>query len=250
MRIYVNTRLRSLIPAIALVLGTLAAGESPAQPVTDHLRASASVASDYVLHGLAQTGDEPSLRFVLDFESEGGFFVGGSVANVDYAAETQFRKPRDIQINVYGGRLWRKGQWTANVALSRYAYPDIAISYDYTELGFTVSYRDRYFLTASRVGEYLSVYGEAWDYRAGLAWPLVENLELGVNAGKFRSRGPFGAAYTYWDVGLSRPAGRFTLDLRLHDNSYDRSSLLGDRVDNLWVLSLTYVLLPAGRRSH
>ncbi len=237
------------IAAFVCLCALLAAREGAAQSVPDRLRASLSVASDYVLHGLAQTDDEPSLRFALDFESAGGFFAGGAVANVGYTAEAQFSRPRDTQISLYGGYLWRKGQWSANVALSRYIYPDIAINYDYTQLAFTVSYRDRYFLTGARVTDYLAVYGDAYDYRAGLAWPLVQNLELGVNAGSFDARGPFGADYTYWDAGLSRPVGRFNLDLRIHDNTYGRSSLLGNRVDDLWVLSLTYVLLPSARQA-
>jgi len=243
-----DSSLRARIVAFLAILAVLAANTAAAQTARDRLRASVSLASDYILHGLAQTDGEPSLRLALDFESEGGFFVGGTLANVDYLFEDRFRKPRDSQIAVYGGHLWRRGQWTANVALSRYVYPGIEINYDYTQLAFTVAYRDRYFLTASRVSNYLSVSGDAYDYRAGMAWPWVENLELGVNAGRFSSSGRFGSSYTYWDAGLSRPAGRFTLDLRFHDSTYGRSSLLGNYVENLWVLSLSYVLLPTGSR--
>jgi hypothetical protein len=88
------------------------------------------------------------------------------------------------------------------------------------------------------------VYEDAYAFRAGIAAPWIRDLEFEVNAGRFRSEGESGVAYNFWDAGLSRPFGRFSVDLRYHDNGYGVSSLLGNRSQDLWVLSLTHVLLP------
>ena len=236
--------LRTTACAVVLLLFAAAAA---AQPVRDRLRVSASLSSDNILHGLSQTDDEAAARFAVDFGGARGWFVGGSLANVGYAAEAQFARPRESQLNVYGGYVWQQPRWRTNVSLSRYAYPDIARNYDYSRLAVTTSYRDRVFLTAARTNDYLSIYDDAWIVGAGIAAPWVADLELGVNAGRFRADGAGGISFSYWDIGLSRPVGRFALDLRFHDSSYPGDSLLGNRTENRWVFSLTRVLLPAPR---
>lgn len=231
----------SVTALIAVVL--LSDAPALAQPETSALRGSISLSSDYVLNGLAQTHDDPSVRLSLDFEHRSGFFAGGSVGNVDYLAEAQFRKPRDTQAVLYAGYLWRRGPWMTNLTLSRYRYPGLERSYDYTQATANVSFRDRYFLAVSRSSSYLAVYDGGKLYRAGIALPWFRNLEFGVNAGRFEVEGPFYASYSFWDIGLSRPFGKFALDLRYHDNTYGYSTLLGNRSEDLWVLSMTYSFL-------
>jgi uncharacterized protein (TIGR02001 family) len=233
--------------ALIAFLGSVAVAGVEAQPGPDRLRASVALSSDYVLHGLAQTRDRPSLHVSLDFEHEAGFFAGGSLANVDYEAEAGFSTPRDSLLTLYGGYVWRKGPWASNVALSRYVYPDIVRDYDYTQIAVTASFRDRYFLTAARSSDYLAVYDTSRYVRAGVAVPWSRGLEFGINAGRFTTGGAFGTSYDFWDAGVSRAAGRLALDLRFHDNGYGRASLLGNATGNLWVLSLTYVFLPLDR---
>lgn len=236
------------LPASFIVaLLICAASPSVAQPVPDKFRAAVTVASDYVLHGLAQTTSGPSLRLSFDYEHPTGFFAGGALANVEYRAERQFSRPREYQAVVYAGYVWRRNDWMANLTLSRYEYPDITISYDYTQLAATLSFRDRYFLTAARSSDYLAIYDDSEYWSAGIAQPWIRDLEFSVNAGRFRTDGYFAASYSFWDIGLSRTAGRFALDLRFHDNTYDRWSLLGNGAGDLWVLSLTHVFLPRDR---
>jgi uncharacterized protein (TIGR02001 family) len=235
----------------AVLAGLASLGAIPparAQPQPDALHGSVSLSSDYVLNGLAQTYDRPSVRVSVDFEHDSGFFAGGSLANVDYEAEDQFRTPRDTQLNVYTGYVWRRNQWMTNLTLSHYRYPGIERRYDYTQATANVSFRGRYFLAVSRASEFLSIYDNADIYRAGAALPWIGGLEMGVNAGRLRSRGFVDTSYTFWDIGLSRPLGRFALDLRYHDNTYEQSSLLGNDAQDLWVLSMSYALVPIGRR--
>jgi uncharacterized protein (TIGR02001 family) len=243
-----DSRLRRGLCAGAAASVVLANASAWAQPAPDSLSASVTLSSESMLNGLAQTHDEPSLVVALDFEHRTGFFVGGAVANVGYAAEYQFREPRDSAVSAYAGYLWRANRWVANVSVARYGYPGIEPGYDYTQLTASVSFRDRYFLTVSRAGDYLSIYDSADVYRAGIAVPWLRNIEVGVNAGRFGADGSFDTSYTFWDVGLSRSIGRLALDLRYHDNTYGFSSLLGNDASDQWVLSLSYPFLPVGRR--
>ncbi|HUF72622.1 MAG TPA: TorF family putative porin [Gammaproteobacteria bacterium] len=239
---------RGLLAGVAAIGVALANASAQAQRAPSSLHGSVTLSSEYMQNGLAHTHDEPSLSVSLDFEHQSGFFVGGAVANVDYIAESQFGKPRDTAANVYAGYLWRRNQWMVNSSVARYQYPDIERSYDYTQATANVAFRDRYFFTVSRTGDYLSIYDSAEVYRAGVALPWLRNIEFGVNAGRFSADGSFDTSYTFWDAGLSRSIGRFALDLRYHDNTYGFSSLLGNDASNLWVLSLTYPFLPiAGR---
>ena len=243
-----DSRIRRGLLACVTVVGVLTNASAQAQPAPNPLNGSVTLSSEYMQYGLAQTHDEPSLSVSLDFEHQSGFFVGGAVANVGYVAESQFRKPRDSAASIYAGYLWRGNRWMTNLTVSRYGYPDIERSYDYTQVTASVSVRDRYFVAVSKTGDYLSIYDSAEVYRAGVALPWLRNLEFGVNAGRFSADGSFDTSYTFWDAGLSRSIGRLAVDLRYHDSTYGFSSLLGNDASDLWVLSLTYPFLPiAGR---
>ena len=226
----------------AALLWTAAAAHAQTGP--NDLRASLLAGTDYVRHGLSQNDQAPALRVAFDFEHKSGLFFGGSLGNVEYAAESRFRKPRDTELRAYAGYLWRKNQWMTNVTFARYVYPDIEQSYEYNEAAVNLSYRDRYFLSVSRGEEYLGVLDSSTRVRVGLALPWIRDLEFGANLGKSRIDARADIDYTYWDIGLSRALGRFAFDLRFHDSTAARSSLAGNDTDNRWVFSMTYALVP------
>jgi uncharacterized protein (TIGR02001 family) len=236
----------------ALSLGTvllLLSGEiAHAQQSDASLRVSFSLGSDYKHNGLSLTNSDPTARFSADYEHPSGFFAGGFVSNVDFAAEDSFRKPRRYQANLYAGYFWRGTNWAANVSLARYLYPELIVSYDYTQASVNFSFQDKFFFGATRSSDYLSIYRNSYQYRVGVVQPTALDLEIGLNAGRFRSEGVFYTAYSFWDLGLSRALGRFALDLRYHDNTYRRASLLGDSGTDRWVFSVTTALLPRARQ--
>jgi len=220
--------------------------ESSAQTGREELYASVTLSSDYVQHGLSQTRGEGAFRVALDYEHDSGFFAGGFVVNVDYAAET-WRRDRDEQIDLYTGFAWRGREWSTSVSLSRYYYPGLYIRYDYTEIVAGFGFRDRFFFDAGYAHNYLSLDRPSYHYEAGIVWPWLRKLEVGANLGKMRADRFRGARYTYWDVGLSRVLGRFSLDLRYHDNTMSRATLLGDPAGDRWVLSASYAIAPRAR---
>jgi len=218
-----------------------------AQPGASPLHVALLIASDYKQNGLSQTRSDPVLRISADFEHVSGFFAGGAIANADYASDRRRLSQRDTQTNFYTGYSWRGTRWSSNVFASRYIYAGYSPSYNYTETTLGTSYRDRYFLSYSRSNDYYSRGQRTDQLRAGLALPWVSELEVSLNGGRFRTRGAFNTEYSFWDVGVSRVLGRFALDLRYHDNSYNRTSFIGEDGDERWVFSVSYAVIPRDR---
>jgi uncharacterized protein (TIGR02001 family) len=228
----------------ALLLG-LGCGTAESQLPQGNLHVALLLASDYRHNGLSQTDTDTALRVSIDYARAAGWFAGGHLANVDYAAEEHYREPREIEITAYGGYEWRRSDWSTNVQLARYVYPGIAVDYDYTEASANFGFRDRWFLEFGASDDYLGVYGTSYRYGGGLALPIAGQLELGINAGEFRASEVYHTRYGFWDAGLTRIVGRFALDLRYHDNSFYGSSLYGSAgEDEQWVLSASLALAP------
>jgi uncharacterized protein (TIGR02001 family) len=219
-------------------------GIANAQQAPPDLRVSVLLGSDYIHNGLSVTDSNPTARFAMDYVHPSGFFAGGYLTNVEFAAEQGFYKPRKLEANLYAGYAWRKRNWATNVSLARYRYPDLLLSYDYTQLAANFSFKDTYFLGVTRSSDYLSIYGGSYQVRGGIVVPTALDLEIGINAGQFRSRGMLDVAYDFWDVGISRAAGRFALDLRYHGNDYGNASLLGEGGSNRWVFSVAIGIIP------
>ena len=214
-----------------------------AAQTSDRLRASVTIASDYVHSGLLQTDDDPSLMLSVDYELENGFFSGATLGNVDYVSDERLSSSRDSQITVYAGYQWRRDQWRTSVTLSRYIYPDFERDYDYWYGSATVSYRDRYFASAAYSNNYLDLYDRTKQIRTGFALPWVGDIEFSATVGRFSFSGRRAETFSFWNIGISRPFGRVAADLRYHDNTLDRNSIAGNLTHDQWVVSMTLPLL-------
>jgi uncharacterized protein (TIGR02001 family) len=240
----IRTRSMRRLSLLATVLG-IVPGPSLAQSTAGRFSLAATAASDYFDRGLRQTGAGPALRIAADFTHGSGFFAGGFIANVEYQIESAFSRPRDTQLNVYAGYERRGRNWTAAVMLSRYRYPDLVISYDYTQIAATAGFRDRFFVGAAYADDWLGIGGSSYRYDVGATLPLERNFELGATLGRMHTGALFlGGSFTYWDVGVSKVIDRFALDLRYHQATLDRPTLLGSPDGERWALSVTYAILP------
>src|SRR5690606_2924665 len=123
--------------------------------------------------------------------------------------------------------------------LSRYTYPGARFDYDYGEVAGNVWFRDRVFVSVSYTDDLLGSGRSATNREVGVAWPLAWNLELGATVGRLRYGRAPGGAYDHWNVGVSKLAGRFAVDLRYHDSDYPYASYLGAGAGR-WVLSVSY----------
>jgi len=229
------------------VLASFCGGAAMAQAPSDRLRLALQLTSDFKQNGLSQSASDPAARLALDFEHPSGFFAGGFVSTVEYAAEKNFRSPRDSLVDVYAGYQWRRPQWSGSAFVSRYVYPGSSIDYDYTQATGSFSLRNRYFFEVSGSDKYMGIYGRSLLFRGGFSFPVRWDLDVGMNAGHFDASGRFDASYEFWDVGVSRVLGRFALDLRYHDNGYASTTLYGDGDGDRWVFSVAYAITPRNR---
>jgi uncharacterized protein (TIGR02001 family) len=230
------------------VLAVALAGPARAQRPESAVHAAATLMSDYKHLGLSHSDSRPAVKLAVDYDHRSGFFAGGYLVNVEYAAEYGSATPRDYEVDAYVGYQWRGARWTANAIVSRYIYPGIDFRYDYTRSAVNLAFKDRYFFGAAYSENFYSINRSAYDYFAGAAIPLRHGLEIGINIGRFQSSELRNASYTFWDVGVSRLFPRFVLDLRYHDNTYDRTTRLGDGRGDHWVFSASYAI--ATRRSN
>lgn len=234
---------RFLLACLAGLLGEAALAQTDGRPV--HL--SLLLASDFKHNGLSQTGSDPALRLSADFEHRSGFFTGGSIRNAEFYADERSPSQRKSSANLYLGFLWRRDRWSGSVSATRYIYPGSSSRYDYSQTAAGFSYRNRYFFSYARSNDYFSIGQAAHEYRAGVALPWIWNLQTSMNVGELQSDDVFDVSYSFWDIGVSKVVGRFALDLRYHDDTYDRSTSIGESGGDRWVLSVSYAISPRAR---
>jgi uncharacterized protein (TIGR02001 family) len=238
-----GARARIFVSWPGLVAAAVTASAS-AQQGPDNLHAALTIASDSLRWGLSQVDSGNSWQASVDFELDSGFFVGGSAGNVEYATEALRERPREQRLYGYVGGVWRGEKWSASLALARNAYPGLAFSYDFDEVVTSISYRDRYFVTASRTDDLLSFGNGATHVELGAAWPTLWGLEVGGSVGRMDTYAVAGHRYTHWNVGVSKVLRRFAFDLRYYDTTQKAVTYLGAPVRNEWVASVSYALAP------
>jgi uncharacterized protein (TIGR02001 family) len=224
-----------------LVAVTLPASGVFAQDSAPGISAYVTVANDYRQRGLSQLDSGVSWQLGVDYEHESGFFVGGLAANVEYAVEETWPEQRDYVVDYYAGYAWGRRDWRFNIALGRYAYPDMSPDYDYNELTFSTTFRKRFSYAAGYTNRLYSRSYSAWYHELGFAQPLRFDLELSAALGQFNADLPgYDFDYTHWNVGLSKVVRRFALDLRFFETTEAAPSILGNPDGDAWVLSVSY----------
>jgi uncharacterized protein (TIGR02001 family) len=225
-----------LIATTALARPESAAGQGAAPGLDGYL----TLGTGYWNRGLSQNDDGLSLQLGVDYQHRTGFFVGGELADVDYAAEDPRNEPRELEMDTYLGFHRRNTEWSWTLTLARYLYPDSTTRFDYSEISASVGFRDRIFFRTSYTDDFLSLRRSALNSELTMALPLAWNLELSAALGRFDVDVTSTSEYTHWNVGLSKVARRVVLDLRYYDNSYELVTPLGDPASNRFVLSVSY----------
>ncbi len=139
-------------PALVLAgcLGaTLAAqSQAPAAPAGFDLAGSATLGSQYVWRGLAQTDGRPTIQGGLDLTHASGFYLSAALSNISWFTDqnagfasdpTALGSPgrvgaplytpngansASVELDLFGGYRWGFAQdWTLDAGLFRYLYP-------------------------------------------------------------------------------------------------------------------------------
>jgi uncharacterized protein (TIGR02001 family) len=221
------------------LLACAASSAASAQDGTPSLNGYVTLANGYWNRGLSQN-DGLSLQLGIDYQQQRGWFVGGWAANVDYATEQSWAKPREIESEVYGGYHRRNEDWSWTLMLGRYYYPDTAVSYDWNDLSATVGFRDRVYYTAAYTDQFYGIWRSSLNQELSFALPLRGDFEIGGTLGHFELASA-GVDYTHWNLGVSKVVRRIVIDLRYYESGYDYVSWLGDP-SSQYVLSVSYAM--------
>jgi uncharacterized protein (TIGR02001 family) len=233
--------------ASALVFA-LAAAEAAGQGAAAGLNGYVTVATGYWNRGLSQHDGGLALQAGADYQHRSGLFAGGGLADVDYASADARGEPRELEASAYVGYHRRNTVWSWTATLGRYFYPDDGGSYDYSEVGASVGFRDRLFFSTSYTDDFFSLDRPAWNSELAMTFPLARNFELSAALGRFDLDITSSTEFTHWNVGVSKVARRVAFDLRYYRSRYALATQLGDPGSDRYVLSVTYALRGARPR--
>lgn len=181
----------------------------------------AVVTTDYVFRGVSYSDSDPTLQGGIDASLKSGLYMGvwGSAVDIS-SGPTQ----RDLEMNYYLG--WDhdvSADWTIGANVVAYTYPGTLgpIDYDYREYSAVANFRDRAWLEYSYSPDLFHTSRHTHAIEAYGEWPVTRKLLVGAGVGYYDVSALAGAGYAYWQLGVTRPVGRFSVDLRYHDTNRD-----------------------------
>ncbi len=204
---------------IALCVVVLSAGSLfPQASVASELTGIVSLTSEYIYRGLLQSDGNPAFQFGLDYAFDSGIFVGAWASTMDRRGATS---ERDVELDYYLGVHYQSmSQFAATLSVLRYTYPGQVgtHSYDYDEVMFAASWRDRYSIefayTKNLYG--LENIGRHWELRTD--WPVANVWALSAGLGRNDLESVGVSRYLHWDIGASARFSRLVMDLRWYDS--------------------------------
>jgi len=186
---------------------------------------SLDVTSDYIYHGLSESGGNPAIQGDIHYRSAAGaataeYFIGlwGSTTNRVATGGT-------YELNAYAGRTFLiNTDSSVTLDLVHYAYPDShgTPHYDYDELAGTYAFQDRLFFTIAWTPDTAHYSDRAvglccrvLSYDAAVHQSLGRGFTLSAALGYDELSGIPG--YAYWNGGIAYAIGAFQLDVSYFD---------------------------------
>lgn len=201
----------------ACLPGVLISGLAVAADVSGYL----VLTSDYVYRGVTQSDGHAAGQVGVDLSFDSGLYTGIWASKVDI--DNGPDRHRDLQTNYYLGYGFDlSNRWRANTNIVAYRYPgtDGNIDYDYIEYAIGVNYDDRIWLEYAYSPDIYNTGLDTHNVEIYFEWQLPSNWVLGTGAGHYDVSSLAGQSYSHWQFGISKPLGKFELDLRYHDSSH------------------------------
>jgi uncharacterized protein (TIGR02001 family) len=190
----------------------------PQVAIASELTGIATLASEYIYRGLAQSDGNPAVQFGLDYEFDAGMFIGVWASTIDLRSAMG---KREIELDYYIGYHYEsKLPLSVTVTVLRYTYPGQtgSHSYDHNELLLTATWRERYSIEYGYTNDLfgLDSIGRHWELRS--EWPVANAWVVSAALGRNDLSDIGVSKYLHWDVGASARISRLVLDLRWYDN--------------------------------
>lgn len=199
----------------------------------------ATLTSEYIYRGLAMSDGDPAIQAGVDYEHDGGLFVGAWATTIDLTSPLG---QRDIELDYYAGYHYAAdGPVSATLTLLRYTYPGQTglHSYDHHEVLFEAAWRDRYSIELGYTGNLygLEKVGRHWELRS--LWPTANAWVISARLGGNDLTGIGASRYLHWDIGASARFSRLTVDLRWFDNEEPGGSTFQTSADSQFVVGIS-----------
>lgn len=240
-----GTRIGSLVVALAaLTTGSAVQAQSEEDTSFGTFGGSLTIASDYMFRGVSNSNSGPQIQGDMNWSHGSGVYAGIWATNTNFGGAGN-----SMELDPYVGFASSVGDtgFSYDVGYWSYNYPHGDSGIDYGEfyaigtyamgdLSFSPSvwYADSYF------GNDYS--GLAYDLTVSHALPWEMSASARVGEQTFHGGGSAGDGmdYLYYDVGVTKTAGDFSLGLRWHDTQ-DASDFIADEdlIDGRVVFNIT-----------
>ncbi len=203
-----------LIVALVVVIGL--SNSTRAADVNGY----AALTTDYVFRGVTYSDGHPAAQLGLDVEFDTGFYGGAWASTIDI--NNGPGRQRDAEVTYSAGyTVEATSDWSFGISLIAHTYPGATgtIDYDYEEWSLSANFADRAWIEYSYSDDLYNAGSTTHNVDIYAEYPLPSNFSAGAGVGYYDVSNLAGDGYAYWQLGISKPVGRFALDLRYHDTS-------------------------------
>lgn len=179
-----------------------------------------ALTTDYVFRGVTYSDGHPAAQLGLDVEFDTGFYAGAWASTIDI--NNGPGRQRDAEVTYYAGyTVEATSDWSVGISLIAHTYPGATgtIDYDYEEWSLSANFADRAWIEYSYSDDLYNAGSTTHNVDIYAEYPLPRNFSAGAGVGYYDVSNLAGDGYAYWQLGISKPVGRFALDLRYHDTS-------------------------------
>ncbi|HEY6943141.1 TorF family putative porin [Dokdonella sp.] len=210
--------------AVAASFGTA----STARAVT--FNGNATLTTDYVWRGITQSDGDPAAQAGFKVSGDTGFYASVWGSSVKFAPELDASTELDLTL---GWSTSLADDWAVDVNVLRYQYPGTAVDVNWTELNGTLTYRNKYWLSAGWSNEALGYDRSGLYTQVGARFPLNDQFRLEAMVSHyFLSRAVVArSGYTHAQVNaIWAFHAPFELRLSGHATDSDAKAIFGDDV--------------------
>ena len=223
-----------LASALLVTSGTSAATEASGY---------VALTTDYVFRGVTYSDGQPALQLGGDIAFESGVYIGAWASTVDIESPNGSTQ-RDLQVDYYAGyAMPLSNRFTVGGNIVLYTFPDSdgPVDYDYAEYSLSLNFDDRLWLEYAYAPDIFDFGAATHNYSLFGELPLGQAFTADAGIGYYDLSELSDSGYTYWELGIGRPVGQISFDLRYHDAN-DWVPIWSDRsrIDSRLVLTAEY----------
>lgn len=218
---------------------TFMAGISAAAEASGYV----ALTTDYVFRGVTYSDGQAAFQLGGDIAFESGVYVGAWGSTVDIESPNGSTQ-RDLQVDYYAGyALPVSSNVTLGGNIVLYTFPgaDGPVDYDYAEYSLSLNFDDSLWLEYAYAPDLFDFGAATHNYSLFGELPLGQEFTVDAGVGYYDLGELSDSGYSYWELGIGRPVGQVSLDLRYHDAN-DWVPIWSDRsrVDSRLVLTAEY----------